>query len=166
MPSELAAQPRPRVIDASFWLWLGACLAGMITAAVTLRYFGELQAVLLALVERQFPQETPETREKAAVATVATLIGAGVLLILVQMALAITMRSGRGWARAALLLCTLLGALYGVALFSSAPPLSRVGLVTTTVLMVIAMGPMFLPGTRTWFAQQRLARSSGYGYGE
>lgn len=166
MPSELAARPRPRVVDVSYWLWLGACLVGVITAAVTLRYFGELRAVMLSIVERQFPQEAPATREKAAIATVAVLIGAGVMIVLVQLALAIVMHSGRGWARSALVLLTLLGALYGAAVFGSAPAVSQAGLVISVVLMVSAAVPMFLPGTRVWFAQRHLARSGGYTYSE
>ncbi len=164
MSSELAALPRPRVIDVSYWLWLGACLVGVITAAVALRYFGELQAAVLSIVERQFPRETPAMREQVATATLATLIGAGVLVVLAQLAFAIAMHAGRGWARFALVLLTLLGALYSVAASATAPTMTRAGLLTTTVLMVIAMVPMFLPGARTWFAQQRLARSGGYDY--
>jgi hypothetical protein len=166
MPSELAARPRPRAIDVSYWLWLGACLVGVITAAATLRYFGELQAAVLSIVERQFPGETPATREEVATAALATLIGSGVLVILAQTAFAMAMHSGRGWARFALILPTLLGALYSVAMFGTAPTMTKAGLLTTTALMVIATVPMFLPGTRAWFAQRRLARSSGYGYPE
>lgn len=166
MPSELAVRPRPRVIDVSYWLWLGACLVGVITAAVTLPYFGELQTVILSIVERQFPGEAPATREQVATTALATLIGAGVAVILVQMAFAIAMHSGRGWARFAIALLALLGALYGVAVFGTAPTVTRAGLLATTVLMVIAMVPMFLPGPRAWFAQQHLARSGGYDYSE
>jgi uncharacterized membrane protein len=166
MPSELAARPRPRAIDVSYWLWLGACLVGVITAAATLRYFGELQAAVLSLVEQQFPRETPGTRENVATATLATLIGAGVLVVLVQMAFAMAMHSGRGWARFALILPALLVALYSVAVFGTAPMMTKVGLLTTIALMVTAAVPMFLPGARAWFAQQGLARSGGYGYTE
>ncbi len=166
MPSELAARPRPRAIDVSYWLWLVACLVGVITAAATLRYFGELQAAILSIVEQQFPRETPGTRENVATATLAILIGAGVVVVLVQMALAMAMHSGRGWARFALILPALLVALYSVAVFGIAPMMTRAGLLTTAALMVIAAVPMFLPSVRAWFAQQRLARSGDYGYSE
>ncbi len=167
MPSELAARPRPRAIDVSYWLWLAACLVGVITAAATLRYFGELQAAILSIVEQQFPRETPGTRENVATATLAVLIGAGVVVVLVQMASAMAMHSGRGWARFALILPALLCALYSIALvFSTAPTMTKAGLLTTTALMIFAVVPMFLPGARAWFAQQRLARSGGYGYSE
>ncbi|MGH3751531.1 MAG: hypothetical protein ACRDRP_02350 [Pseudonocardiaceae bacterium] len=165
LPSELAALPRPRIIGVSYWLWLGACLVGVLTAAATLRYFGELQAVVSSIAERQFPNETPAAREAAAAAAVAILIGAGVAVLLIQLGFAIAMRSGRGWARFALVPLTLFGVLYSVEVFGTAPVVSRAGLLTTTVLMVIAAVPMFLPGARTWFAQRRRARSGGYTYG-
>ncbi len=150
-PSEVAARPRPRVIDVSYWLWLAACLVGVITAAATLRYYGELQAAVLSMVDRQFPAETPAMREEVATVALAILIGGGVVLILVQMALAIVMRSGRGWARFALIVPTLVGALYSVAVFGTAPMTTRVGLLTTTTVMLIAAVLMFLTNARSWF---------------
>jgi hypothetical protein len=152
---------RPRVIDVSFWLWVGACLIGLITALVTLRYFAELRTMILVIVEQQFPKETPATRDEAAIATVATLIGAGALIVLVQLALAVAMRAGRSWARFALVGLGLLGTLYSVAVFGSAPLISRIGLLASTALMVSAMVPMFLVGARTWFAHQRSVWSDG-----
>lgn len=160
MPSELPAPPRPRLIDLSYWLWLAAGVVGIITAIATLRYFGELKAVVLAIVEQQYPLETPPTREKVAGAAVATLIGAGALIALVQMTLAVTMRSGRGWARFALIGFTVCGALYGVAVFGASPSITRAGLLATAALIVIASAPMFLPGNRSWFAHRRAARST------
>jgi hypothetical protein len=161
MPSELPAPPRPRLIDISHWLWLGAGLVGVITVIATLRHFGELNALVLGIIEQQYPLETPATREKAAEATVLTLIGAGALISLLQITLAVTMRSGRGWARFGLLGLVILGAIYEVAVFSAVPPITRVGLLANATLMVIAVVPTFLPGNRAWFAHQRLARSIG-----
>ncbi|MGH3985353.1 MAG: hypothetical protein ACRDST_22365 [Pseudonocardiaceae bacterium] len=166
MPSELAALPRPRIIDVSYWVWLLTCLVGVITAAATLRYFGDLQDAMMSIVERQFPGETPATYAEVATAALATLIGAGVVVILVQMALAMAMHSGRGWARFALILPAGLGVLYSIAVFSTAPAMTKVGLLATTVLMVIAVIPMFLPGARAWFAQRRLTRSGSYDFSE
>lgn len=162
MPSEQFAPARPRAVELSYWLWFGACVLGMITTVATLRYFSELQTLVLVIVEQQYPLETAATREKAAWATVATVIGAGALIILVQLLLALAMRSGRGWARFALVGFIVLGALYGVAVLGAAPAISRAGLLASTAMMVIASVPMFLPGTRPWFAHRRVARSRGY----
>lgn len=152
----------PRVVHVACWLWFAAGLAGIITAAATLRYFGELHAMMLSIVDRQFPQETPVTRDRAATATVATLIGAGVLISLIQLAFAVAMRSGRSWARFALVGLSIVGALYCAAVFGPAPQLSRFGLLATIALMVIAAVPMFLPGSQRWFAQQHIARPQNY----
>ena len=166
MPSELAALPRPRIIDLSYWLWLLACLVGVITAAATLRYFGDLQDAMFSIVGRQFPGEARATHAEVATAAVAILIGAGVVVILVQMGLAMAMHSGRGWARFALILPAGLGVIYSVAMFGTAPAMTKAGLVATTVLMIIAVVPMFLPDARAWFAQRRLTRSDSYDYSE
>lgn len=161
-PSQIAAQPRPRVVDVSYWLWLGACLVGMITVTATLVYFSRLQADMLSIVDQQFPQEMPETREQVATAAVAILIGTGVLIVLVQMTLAIVLRSGRGWARFALVVFGLLGAVYGAAAVGATPMVTKAGLLATIALMLIATVLMFLPPARSWFAQCRLTQSTGY----
>ncbi|MGH3942042.1 MAG: hypothetical protein ACRDTG_26150 [Pseudonocardiaceae bacterium] len=165
-PSQLAALPRPRVIDVSYWLWLGACLVGVITVAVTLIYFGELQADMLSLVEQQFPDESAGNRDQVATTAVAVLIGTGVLIVLIQMALAIVLHSGRGWARFALVVVGLLGTLYGIAVVGATPVVTKAGLLATVVLMVIAMVLMFLPGARAWFRQRRLAQSANYDHSD
>jgi uncharacterized membrane protein len=158
--SAMRSEPpaRPRIIDVACWMWFAACLVGIITAAATLRYFGELHTMMLSIVNRQFPQETPATRDRAATATVATLIGAGVLISLIQLASAVAMRSGRSWARFALVGLSIVGALYAAAVFGSAPSISRVGLLASLALMVVAAVPTFLPGARKWFAQQHIVR--------
>ena len=154
--------PPPRIVHVACWLWFAAGLAGIITAAVTLRYFSELHTMMLSIVDRQFPQETSVTRDRAAIATVATLISAGVLISLIQVALAVLMRSGRGWTRFALVGLTILGALYCAAVFGSAPQLSRVGLLASIALMIIAAIPTFRPDAGKWFAQPRIIRPPTY----
>jgi hypothetical protein len=166
MPSELAALPRPRIIDFSYWLWLLACLVGVITAAATLRYFDDLHDALMSIAERQFPGEARATYAEVATATLATLIGAGVVVILVQMALAMAMHSGRGWARFALIVPAGLGVIYSLAVFGTAPAMTKAGLVATTVLVIVAVIPMFLPHARAWFEQRRITRSGSYEYSE
>ena len=160
-PSEITARPRPRGLTVSYGLWLVACVLGVITAAVTLVYFGQLQADLLAIVDRQFPDEHPATRDSVATAALGILIGAGVVVILIQLALAIAMHSGRGWARFLLVLFTFVGVLYTAVMFGPAPTVTQVGLVVTTGLMVLATVPMFLRGAHEWFVHRSLFRSQG-----
>jgi len=179
-PSQTAAVARPRVIEVSYWLWLAACLVGVITAAATFGYLDQLQADMLSLVEREFPNETPAKRDEVAAAAVATLIGAGALIVLTQTAFAVAMHSGRGWARFPLLLLTLVVVAYNIVVIGAVPAITaaagsmvtvpvvavpavtKAGLPACTALMVIAVVLMFLPGTRAWFAQRRIARSGGY----
>lgn len=161
-PSQTAMLARPRVIGVSYWLWLAACLLGVITVAVTLSYFDQLQADIVSMVEREFPNETPAKREEVATAAVAIVIGAGVLIVLAQTAFAVGMHSGRGWTRYPLILLTLIGVAYNVILIGAVPTVTQAGLLAGTALMVIAVVLMFLPHTRAWFAQRQLARSGGY----
>ncbi len=163
-PWDRAMQPRPLALGVSSWLWLGACLLAVITAAAALFSFDQLHAEMLSIVEQQFPAESPGTRDQVTTAALAVLVGTGVLIALVQMVLALVLSSGRGWARPVLVLLAVLGALYGVSVFGVAPVVARAGLLVTGAVMLIAMVLMFAPGTRPWLGQQRLARSGGYGY--
>ena len=165
-PSETTTLARPRVVRVSYGLWLAACLLGVITAAATLNYFDQLQADLLSLVEQEFPNEAPAKRDEVATAAVAILIGAGVLIFVVQTAFAVAMHSGRGWTRYPLVLFTFAGVAYNIVVVGAVPTVTQVGLPASTALMVIAMVLMFVPPTQAWFTQRHLARSGGYTSGE
>jgi hypothetical protein len=159
-PSEATVRPRPRGLDVSYGLWLVACVLGVITAAATLIYFSQLQNDILSLVERQFPDENPVTRDSVATAAVSLFIGSGVVIVLIQLGLAIAMRSGRGWTRFPLAFFTFLGVLYTAVMFDPAPDITKVGLAVTILLMLAATVPMFLRSARDWFEHRSLFRSA------
>lgn len=162
-PWQATAPPRPRGIAVSCGVWLGACVLGMITVAVTLIQFDRLQVDMLSVVARRFPNESLATRDSVATAAVSVLIAVGVLVILLQLGLAIAMRSGRGWTRFALVLFALVGIGYTVAIFSAVPEVTRAGLLVTSALMVVATVPMFLRDAQKWFAYRGLVRSAAGG---
>lgn len=160
-PSQATERARPQVITVSYWLWLTACLAGVVTAAVTLSYFDQLHTAMLSIVDQQFPDKVPAKRDEVATAALGIVVGAGVLVILLQVAFAVAMHSGRGWTRFPLVLLTLVLVPYNIVVVGIVPTITKAGLPATTALMLFAVVLMFLPGTQAWFAQEQLARSDG-----
>jgi len=147
----LAAQPRPRAVAVSYWCWLTACLVGTITAAVAVLSFDQLQAGLLTLVEREFPNEATAMRDDVATAALAILVGFGVTVVLAQMMVAISMHAGRRGARPALVLLAITGGVYVAGVLGAVPLATRVGLLITAGLMAVAAILMFVPGVGRWF---------------
>jgi len=147
----MAAPPRPRAVAVSYWCWLTACLVGTTTAAVTVLSFDQLQAGLLTMVEREFPNEATATRDEVATAALAILIGFGVTVVLAQMMVAILMHAGRRGARPALVLLAVIGGVYVVGVLGAVPLATKVGLLITAGLMAVAAILMFVPGVGRWF---------------
>lgn len=146
----------------SYGFWLAACLTGVITAAVTLLGFDQLQGTMLTLVEREFPNETPATREDVVTAALGIIIGGGAVLVLVQTMVAMSMNAGRRAARPILVVLAAITAGYAVAVYRSSQIETRVGLVVTVSLMVIALVLMFLVRKGDWFTGKQVAQYDVY----
>ena len=157
-PSEAAAvrrPERPRVVDVAHGFWMLSCLAGVITAALSLRHFDEYRAVLLAITQRDYPTETAATQEQVATAAVGVLLGAGVLVVVLQMVFSLAMRSGRNWARFVLVLIGGVGLFYAFLVVNSVSFDIKVGIGAAAGLAVVGVLAMFLPGTGKWFERDR-----------
>jgi hypothetical protein len=159
-----AAPRRPRVMTWSVGLWLAAVTVTVATAALALLNFDQLYGRLLADVALEFPDETPATRERVVAATLLILIGSGLLIGLLQAAFALAMGSRRRWARLALVPLWLLGAIHGLAMFSTVPVPVLLGLLVAAGLSAIAAVAMFLPASNAWLAgtagRHRVGRAS------
>jgi hypothetical protein len=143
---------KPRTMVWSVRLWLAAFAAVTVTAALALLNFDSLHGDLLADVVREFPDETPATRERAAAAALLILIGSGLLIGLLQLGFALAMSSRRRSARLALVPLWLLGAIHTLVVFGTVPSPVLLGLPVAAGLCAIAAVAMFLPASSAWLA--------------
>ena len=146
---------RPRVVDVAHGFWMLSCLAGVITAALSLRHLDEYKAVLLAITQRDYPTETAATQEQVATAGVGVLLGAGMLVVVLQLVFSLAMRSGRNWARFVLVLIGGVGLFYAFLVVNSVSFDIKVGIGAAAGLAVVGVLAMFLPGTGKWFERDR-----------
>ena len=157
-PSEAAAvgrPERPRVVDVAHGFRMLSCLAGVITAVLSLRYFDEYQAALFVITQRDYPSETAATQEQVATAGAGVLIGVGVLMLVLQMLFSLAMCSGRNWARFVLVLIGGVGLCYTFLVVNSVSFDIKVGIGAAAGLAVVGVLAMFLPGTGEWFERGR-----------
>ena len=157
-PSEAAAvrrSERPRVIDVAHGFWMLSCLAGVITAMLSLRHFDEYKATLLAITQRDHPTETAATLEQVATVGAGVLIGAGVLVVTLQMIFSLAMRSGRNWARFVLVLIGGVGLFYAFLVVNSVSFDIKIGIAVAANLAVVGVLTMFMPGAGEWFKRDR-----------
>jgi hypothetical protein len=154
-PSEVVAQ-RARSVAVSYVLWTAAAAFGLVAALAMLIDLDGVQAAVRTVVERDFPNESVVTRDRAASAAVAVLVGGALLLSLAVGVTAAIMRSGRGAARAALVVLLAVVVVEIVLAVEVVSPLVVGLLVAGAVLGLAGVVPMYLRGARTWFlAKQR-----------
>jgi hypothetical protein len=159
----LAELPRPRAITVSFWCWtIGGLMLGATVALVATK-IDPMHAEFARLARDRDPDTAATTINSVATASVLVVVGAGVLLAALGLALAGGLRAARGWARGFLTVVALAAVGYAV-LMSSAltgamleelrvPVIT--GLLGYTALVVVGAVWMFLPGTRDWFRRPR-----------
>ena len=122
---------------------------------LSLRYFDEYKAVLLAITQRDYPTETAATQEQVATAAVGVLIGVGVLVVVLQMIFSLAMRSGRNWARFVLVLIGGVGLFYAFLVVRSVSFDIKIGIAAAADLAVVGVLTMFMPGAGEWFKRDR-----------
>jgi low temperature requirement protein LtrA len=83
------------------------------------------------------------------------LLGAGVLVVALQMVFSLAMRSGRNWARFVLVLIGGVGLFYAFLVVNSVSFDIKVGIGVAAGLAVVGVLAMFLPGTGKWFERDR-----------
>lgn len=153
-PSEVVTR-RARSVDVSAGLWTAAAVLGLVAALVMLLDLDGTQAAVRAIVDRDLPDESAVTRDRAVTAAAAVLIGGAFVVSLATGVSAAAMRSGRGGARFVLVLLLVVTVVEIVLAVGVVAPVVLVVLVVAAALGVAAAVPMYLPGANRWFAIRR-----------
>ncbi|MEU0880535.1 hypothetical protein ABZ345_18180 [Lentzea sp. NPDC005914] len=134
----LVRVPRPRLVTVSVYLWLVVVIVELVVVAVA---FGDVRAELTAEVATRAVDQS--TQDKVVLAGLGVLLGPGVLVSLVQLAVLRPYRVGRNWARILLAVLGIVGAVV-----SPTPLAVGIAVAAAGVLM-------FLPRSNGWFAGRR-----------
>lgn len=153
-PSEVVSR-RARSVDVSAGLWTAAAVLGLVAALVLLLDLDGTQAAVRAIVDRDFPNETAVTRDRAVAAAAAVLVGGAFVISLATGFGAAAMRAGRGAARFVLVLLLAVTGVEIVLAVGVVPPLVLVLLVVGAASGVAAAVQMYLPAANRWFAIRR-----------
>jgi ABC-type sugar transport system permease subunit len=165
MPPMAALQEltRPRAIAVSFWCWLVAGVVVGVTAVLEYTRLDPMHTEFASLARDRDTGATQATIDRVASASVLVVIGTGVALAVLCVALALVLRAGRGWGRVFLAVVALIAVAYAAVVSSavSEPMLDDLripvvaGLLGFTVLVLVAAVGMFLPGTTAWFRRPK-----------
>ena len=90
-----------------------------------------------------------------ATAAIGVLLGAGMLVVVLQLVFSLAMRSGLNWARIVLVLVGGMGLFYAFLLVNSVSFDIKVSIGAAAGLAVVGVLAMFLPGTGKWFERDR-----------
>lgn len=153
-PSEAVAR-RARAVDASFALWSAAAVLGLLAGLVLLLDLDGVTASVRAVVDRDFPNETAVTRDRAVAAAAAVLVGGALLVGVLTGLAAAALRAGRGGARFVLALLLAVTVVEVVLALGVVPPLVVALLGAGAVLGLVAAVLMVLPTANRWFAARR-----------
>lgn len=133
------------------WLWTIAVVVQLVSSALALTEAQELLADLTAEVAQGFPAEAAATQDQVAVAVLALLLGAGVLVALLELGCVIALNRGKRWARNVLLLLAGVAVVHAVIAVGGLRSTFLVGLVVASGIAVLAVIASLLPAARVWF---------------
>lgn len=141
-------------VSIAYGLWLAAAACGVGAALVMLLELGALEASVRAVAERNYPDESPVTRDRAAALAAAVLIGAGFVVGLGQAGSAMAMRSGRGAARVLLVLllaASVIDVLLALGVVSTGV---RIAMLLSVAFGLVGAVMMYLPAVNLWLGAQ------------
>ncbi len=153
-PSEVVAG-RARSVVVAYALWTAAAAAGLIAALAMLLGLDAVQVAVRTLVERDFPNESPVTRDRAVGVATAVLVGGAFLLSLAIGVTAAIMRSGRGAARVVLVLLVVVVVVQIVLSVDAVSPLVVGLLVLSAAFGLAGAVQMYLPSANSWFLSKQ-----------
>ncbi len=161
LPASMPAQPRPGTMTTAVRLWAFAAVAGAVGVTLIMLDLDQVRSELVAEVTREFPNEAPVVRDRAAVAALAILVGSRVLVEALQWGAVLAVRSRRRWARPVLVPLWLFGVVHCAFSAGRLPPPALVGLVTASALASAAVVAMFLPAANAWLSGRAAGLSRG-----
>ena len=155
-----AVDPRrvPTVMRTSLGLWITSFLAGFVAMALSFGNLRELRAGLEEIARQRQPDVEADVVDQAVNILLYGALGGTVSLISLQVILAVVMGTRRSWARALLTVVAVLS--LPVLILTRDVVSGQAGwtLAIEALLILAALGTMFLPGANSWFRQQRMTR--------
>ncbi|MGH3797474.1 MAG: hypothetical protein ACRDSP_21605 [Pseudonocardiaceae bacterium] len=141
----------PGVVRWSFWLWLGSFAVGLLAIAYSVSKVDTIRGLLENDVRAQRPGISIELLNRVVDTTLYVGLAATTAVILMQLLLAVLMRTRRNWARITLVLMGAFGLVVTVFSLVTVDEKARAALPLQALLMVIATVLMFLPSAGAWF---------------
>lgn len=135
------------MVTVSYWLWWAAGVLAVLTVMFTLTRLDAVRAELGRVARDSDPSATADMVERVVHLSVLVIVCSGLVLGILGGVVALRLRAGRGWARAALATITVLAVAYGVFVLSATGPL----VLAYTAVALAAGVCMYLPGAKRWF---------------
>jgi len=142
---------KPRVVKVAVLLWTTAVVLQLASSMLALVDVQRIRGDLLAEVAQGFPAEATTNQERVVVAVLALLIGAGVLIALLELGFVVALNRGKRWARVVLALLAVVAVAHAVIVVGGLRSMFLVGLVVGGGIAVGAVVVSFLPAARVWF---------------
>ncbi len=149
------AETRPKEVEISFWLWIGALVLGVVGAAIAYPQFDQIRANTIDQALAQDPTLDRSSFESIITGAFVAGVVIWLLFVVAEFVFVFLMRGGRNWAR--IVLAVLGGLFVLVGLFGlvvSAEATSVTGLLQL-LLLIGAIVTMFLPAANAWFEPRR-----------
>jgi hypothetical protein len=158
-PLEDLADPAPRSVRVSLWVWIASSIPPLLAIILTLTRLTEVRAHLSATALAETPDLTAASLVRIVTVTIWVAVAALAVPIVLQVALALVMVNRGNWARFALPLVGLLALPVAVVAFealSDETALTNhsnmiIGISVQAALVLIAVVLMFVPSSRAWF---------------
>lgn len=127
-------------------LWIVAAVVQLVSSALA---FVDVRQAVVAEVAQRFPAESAVAQERVVVAVLALLLGAGLLIAVLELGLVRALNRGKRWALTASVILAGVVAVHAVVVAEGSAFL--VGLVVASGIAVVAVIVSFLPAARAWF---------------
>lgn len=133
------------------WLWIAAVALQVASSALALIDVRQVRAGLAAEVAQRFPAEAALVQERVVVAVLALLLGAGLLIALLELGLMVALNRGKRWARMTSAVLAGVVLVHAVIVAGGLRSAFLVGLVVASGIAISAVVVSFRPSARVWF---------------